>query len=121
LQVLNYGIGGYYEPHCDFSTANNPNAFLPGAGNRLATFILYLTDVEKGGATVFPRIGAAVWPEKGGAAFWYNIRSDGIPDDRTLHGACPVLVGYKWVCNKWFHESGNEFTRPCPLTSNPGQ
>lgn len=33
---------------------------------------------------------------QGGAAFWYNIKSDGKLDDRTLHGACPVLVGYKW-------------------------
>jgi len=44
--------------------ADNPNAFT--TGNRIATFIMYLTDVELGGATAFPRLGAAVWPEKVG-------------------------------------------------------
>ncbi|XP_067938196.1 prolyl 4-hydroxylase subunit alpha-1-like [Watersipora subatra] len=117
LQVLNYGIGGHYEPHCDFARPDNPNVFDHGVGNRIATLILYLTDVEKGGATVFPRLEAAVWPLKGGAAFWYNLDENGALDERTLHGACPVLAGYKWVCNKWFHESGNEFTRPCPASS----
>jgi len=45
--------------------ADNPNVFT--TGNRIATFIMYLTDVELGGATAFPRLGAAVWPEKVGA------------------------------------------------------
>lgn len=31
------------------------------------------------------------------------------------HAACPVIVGSKWVANKWIHEAGNEFTRPCGL------
>ena len=33
----------------------------------------------------------------------------------TRHAACPVLVGVKWVSNKWIHEVGNEFRRPCGL------
>lgn len=33
----------------------------------------------------------------------------------TRHAACPVIVGSKWVANKWIHESGNEFRRPCDL------
>jgi hypothetical protein len=36
-----------------------------------------------------------------------------------LHGfyllACPVLIGNKWVANKWIHERGQEFRRPCSL------
>jgi len=27
--------------------------------------------------------------------------------------ACPVLIGNKWVANKWIHERGQEFRRPC--------
>lgn len=29
------------------------------------------------------------------------------------HSGCPVLVGNKWVANKWLHEFGQEFKRPC--------
>lgn len=29
--------------------------------------------------------------------------------------ACPVIVGSKWVSNKWIHERGQEFIRPCAL------
>ena len=33
----------------------------------------------------------------------------------SYHAACPVLVGAKWVANKWLHEFGQEFKRPCEL------
>ena len=61
------------------------------------TFIfLQLNDVQAGGRTVFPRIGAGVVPVKGSAVFWYNLFESGDPDKLTLHGACPVLYGTKW-------------------------
>ena len=37
---------------------------------------------------------------------------------RTRHAACPVLIGNKWVSNKWTHEFGNEFVRRCDLDKN---
>uniref|UniRef100_A0A8C0FBP9 procollagen-proline 4-dioxygenase n=1 Tax=Bubo bubo TaxID=30461 RepID=A0A8C0FBP9_BUBBB len=115
LQVANYGMGGQYEPHFDFS--RRPfDSTLKSEGNRLATFLNYMSDVEAGGATVFPDFGAAIWPKKGTAVFWYNLFRSGEGDYRTRHAACPVLVGCKWVSNKWFHERGNEFLRPCGRT-----
>ncbi|XP_044136718.1 prolyl 4-hydroxylase subunit alpha-2 isoform X1 [Bufo gargarizans] len=137
LQVANYGMGGQYEPHFDFSrrpfdsnlkTDGNrlatylnykeePDVFKRlGTGNRVATFLNYMSDVQAGGATVFPDFGAAIWPRKGTAVFWYNLFRSGEGDYRTRHAACPVLVGSKWVSNKWFHERGQEFLRPCGLT-----
>uniref|UniRef100_A0A8C2ZPG4 procollagen-proline 4-dioxygenase n=1 Tax=Cyclopterus lumpus TaxID=8103 RepID=A0A8C2ZPG4_CYCLU len=115
LQVANYGVGGQYEPHYDFS--RRPfDSNLKHDGNRLATFLNYMSDVEAGGATVFPDLGAAIWPRKGTAVFWFNLFRSGEGDYRTRHAACPVLVGSKWVSNKWIHERGQEFRRPCGLT-----
>ncbi|XP_014908201.1 prolyl 4-hydroxylase subunit alpha-2 isoform X2 [Poecilia latipinna] len=125
LQVANYGVGGQYEPHFDFSRRpfdislkkEEPDAFKRlGTGNRLATLLNYMSDVEAGGATVFPDFGAAIWPRKGTSVFWYNLFRSGEGDYRTRHAACPVLVGSKWVSNKWIHERGQEFRRPCGLT-----
>ncbi|XP_066305052.1 prolyl 4-hydroxylase subunit alpha-1-like isoform X5 [Branchiostoma lanceolatum] len=95
LQVVNYGMGGHYEPHFDFAR---------------------MSDVEAGGATVFPQVGARLIPEKGAGAFWYNLFRSGEGDMLTRHAACPVLVGSKWVSNKWIHERGQEFRRKCGLS-----
>ncbi|XP_067219699.1 prolyl 4-hydroxylase subunit alpha-1-like isoform X2 [Chanodichthys erythropterus] len=107
LHVQNYGIGGRYEPHYD--AWDNEN-------ERIATFLIYMSDVEIGGATVFPKVGVALQPEKGSAVFWYNLHKNGTLDLKTLHAGCPVLMGNKWVANKWILEYGQVFRRPCSLS-----
>jgi len=113
LQVANYGIGGHYEPHHDY--VQNSDGSLPEGetGDRIATVLFYLSDVDSGGATVFLDIEEVVYPQKGDAVFWYNLDKYGRPDIRTRHAACPVIVGSKWVANKWINERGQEFRRPC--------
>ncbi|XP_072118883.1 prolyl 4-hydroxylase subunit alpha-3 isoform X3 [Mobula birostris] len=53
LQVTNYGIGGHYEPHFDYATSPNSSLYRLKSGNRVATFMIYLSGVEAGGATAF--------------------------------------------------------------------
>ncbi|GFN78299.1 prolyl 4-hydroxylase subunit alpha-1 [Plakobranchus ocellatus] len=116
LQIANYGLGGHYEPHFDFARKEEKDAFKSlGTGNRIATFLNYMSDVEAGGATVFPYLGLKLYPKKGDSAFWYNLYKTGDGIFSTRHAACPVLVGVKWVANKWLHERGQEFKRPCGL------
>ena len=119
LQVVNYGIGGHYEPHYDFARKDERAAFDPNSGNRIATALYYMSDVEAGGATVFTQLGVKLWPKKGSLALWYNLERSGEGAYRTRHAGCPVLTGSKWVSNKWFHERGQEFSRPCSL--NPDE
>ena len=70
---------------------------------------------------MFTRIGAKVRPERGSAAFWYNLLPSGDGDFRTRHAACPVLYGTKWVSNKWIHERDQEFRRPCSLVHDTSE
>jgi prolyl 4-hydroxylase len=63
-----------------------------------------MSEVEAGGATVFPKLNLALWPQKGSAAFWYNLHPNGEGNELTRHAACPVLTGskcgnpYFWNC-----------------------
>ncbi|KAH8271299.1 hypothetical protein KR018_006070 [Drosophila ironensis] len=113
LQVANYGVGGHYEPHWDFF--RDPNHYPAEEGNRIATAIFYLSDVEQGGATAFPFLDFAVKPQKGNVLFWYNLHRSLDMDYRTKHAGCPVLKGSKWIGNVWIHEVTQTFARPCDV------
>ncbi|XP_037042331.1 prolyl 4-hydroxylase subunit alpha-1-like isoform X2 [Bradysia coprophila] len=112
LQTQNYGIGGHYDGHWD-CVMKFDTPFHTYGGNRIATVLFYLSDVEKGGGTVFTYLKLYVAPRKGAAIFWYNMTPSGSCDFKTRHSACPVLLGSKWVANKWIREYSNEVKRPC--------
>ena len=129
-QVANYGIGGVYKPHNDgnweseaeikdFSQVFDNDSMLWAKFRRLATFMVYLSDVDAGGATVFPRLDLTVWPEKGKGVFWFNLDTNGSPDLQSLHGGCPVLKGSKWIANKWIKWQSHFDTSPCILKPYP--
>ncbi|XP_075524913.1 prolyl 4-hydroxylase subunit alpha-2-like isoform X1 [Dermacentor variabilis] len=121
IQYNSYGPGGHYETHHDYLLQGLTEEELEQldqedkeSGDRIATFMFYLSDVSLGGATAFPYAKAAVPPRKGSAAFWYNMRDDGSYDFRTLHGGCSVLHGTKQVANVWIRSNAQMFNRPCP-------
>ncbi|GAB4848428.1 hypothetical protein Ancab_003125 [Ancistrocladus abbreviatus] len=117
LQILHYEVGQKYEPHYDyfvdeFNTRNG--------GQRIATVLMYLSDVEEGGETVFPSAkgnfsdvpywnelsecgkgGLSVRPKMGDALLFWSMKPDATLDPSSLHAGCPVIKGNKWSSTKW--------------------
>lgn len=104
----------WFDPNLYQNDENTLELIGHGARNRLATVFWYLSDVEEGGETVFPRLngmvptsmqdcsqGLKVKPKKGRVIIFYSLLSSGKPDPLSLHGACPVKEGIKWAANKW--------------------
>lgn len=119
MQVLRYKLGEKYEPHYDYFT---DSVNTTRGGNRVATVLLYLTDVAEGGETVFPlakehtkkgshrkdatlsecaKNGIAVKPRKGDALLFFNLRPDAVTDPSSLHGGCAVIKSEEWFATKW--------------------
>jgi prolyl 4-hydroxylase len=106
LQVLCYGPGGSTSPHFDFVLPTNAanQASVARSGQRLSTLLAYLTDVEAGGETVFPRAGWSIQPRRGNAIYFESSNSRGQLDPQSLHAGRPVERGEKWVVTKWMRQ-----------------
>lgn len=111
IQILHYLPGAEYKPHFDYFDPKLPGneRVLQQGGQRIATIVMYLNDVESGGSTVFPEIGLDVLPHKGNACFFAYSSERGELDARTLHGGSPVAAGEKWIATKWIRV--NEYKR----------
>ncbi|XP_057500168.1 probable prolyl 4-hydroxylase 10 [Actinidia eriantha] len=117
LQILHYEVGQRYEPHYDYF---NDEFNTKNGGQRIATVLMYLSDVEEGGETVFPaakgnftyvpwwnelsecgKEGLSVKPKMGDALLFWSMWPDAKLDPSSLHGGCPVIKGNKWSSTKW--------------------
>lgn len=116
FNVLRYEIGQRYASHYD---AFNPKEYGPQRSQRVASFLLYLSDVEEGGETMFPYedglnmnsgydfekcIGLKVKPRQGDGLLFYSTMVNSTIDPMSLHGSCPVIKGEKWVATKWLRD-----------------
>ncbi|MBA0745722.1 hypothetical protein Gogos_008286 [Gossypium gossypioides] len=102
LQVLHYEVEQKYDAHFDYflDEINTKNG-----GQRMGTVLMYLSDVEEGGETIFPaakgnvsavpwwnelsecgKKGLAVKPKMGDALLFWSMRPDATLDPSSLHG-----------------------------------
>jgi prolyl 4-hydroxylase len=106
IQVLHYGIGGEYKAHFDYfdSSKKGSRQQILHGGNRVATLIMYLNEVEIGGETVFPKVKFSVVPKKGAAVYFEDVSKEGQAEPLSLHAGAPVVAGEKWIATKWVRE-----------------
>jgi len=106
MQGQRYAPGQQFRAHCDWFSEDQPYwpAMQQCGGQRTWTTMIYLNDVEEGGATWFPLAGLRVNPKRGLLLAWNNMNPDGSPNDNTLHEGVAVMKGTKYIVTKWFRE-----------------
>ncbi len=107
VHVTRYLSGELYGPHLDAPDCV-PADWV--GGNRVATVIVYLNDVEVGGGTSFPLVGGGttVVPRAGRAVMFRPTGPDRVPDPRLVHEALPPLGCEKWVAQLWARERATD-------------
>ena len=106
LQGQRYDVGQEFKPHCDYFNPGGQDweKYCSVAGQRSWTFMIYLNDVDAGGATRFKVINKTFQPEAGKLVCWNNRRPDGRENPNTLHHGMKVRKGLKYVLTKWYRE-----------------
>ncbi|MEO0464808.1 MAG: 2OG-Fe(II) oxygenase [Pseudomonadota bacterium] len=106
LQGQRYAVGQEFKAHTDYFTPGGPDweQYCAVSGQRTWTFMIYLNDVEAGGATRFKAVGKTFHPEEGKLVCWNNRREDGRENPQTLHHGMKVRKGVKYVITKWYRE-----------------
>ena len=106
LQGQRYEVGQEFKAHTDYFEPGSADyeKYCAGPGQRTWTFMIYLNEVEAGGATRFRVIDKLIQPERGKLIAWNNRRADGSPNAATLHHAMKVRKGSKYVITQWYRE-----------------
>mmetsp|Transcript_19410 Transcript_19410/g.29294 ORF Transcript_19410/g.29294 Transcript_19410/m.29294 type:complete len:403 (-) Transcript_19410:32-1240(-) len=129
-QLVRYRTGEEFSWHYD----EIPSAQLSNGGQRLATLLVYLNDLDKdrGGGTVFRDLKSpfnesnkrkkkgsskgngnqlTVRPKSGTALVFFPAFKDGKPDPRTLHKG-EVALDTKMIAQLWIHEKEYQASVP---------
>ena len=106
LQGQRYDVGQEFKPHCDYFNPGGAdwNRYCSVAGQRTWTFMIYLNEVEAGGATRVKALGKTFQPEVGKLLCWNNRRPDQRENPNTIHHGMKVRRGRKYVITKWYRE-----------------
>mmetsp|Transcript_21817 Transcript_21817/g.68435 ORF Transcript_21817/g.68435 Transcript_21817/m.68435 type:complete len:237 (-) Transcript_21817:169-879(-) len=101
--------GDQYRAHCDGECNGGPWR----EGKRIATGLVYCETADRGGDTLFTRVGLKVVPKPGQLLFFgYKLRDKGSPtgwaaamdNGVTEHSGCPLREGRKWIATMWYRE-----------------
>ena len=104
-QIVRYQTGQEFSWHCD----EVPPPQLANGGQRLATLLVYLNTVDKGGGTIFRDLKGpdgnmlGMQPKQGSALLFFPAFRDGKTDDRTLHKG-EMAANEKRIVQMWIHE-----------------
>jgi prolyl 4-hydroxylase len=104
IQGQRYLPGQEFRHHCDWFRTDGdywPREQATG-GQRSWTAMVYLNEVEEGGATAFHYLDMAIPPRRGAILLWNNATPEGEPNLMTMHAGTPPLRGTKYVITKWY-------------------
>jgi prolyl 4-hydroxylase len=114
-QVIHYNESEEYKYHYDAYDITEKEKYEKfcggekGRGNRLRTVLVYLNDVEEGGATGFDLLDGRdeplkVQPKMGRMVVFTNVNDDGTLNKKSRHAGLPIIKGEKWAFNLWLRE-----------------
>src|SRR5690606_41544266 len=118
-------VGAEYQAHHDYFHLDQPGqaVLLQLGGQRVASLVVYLNDVEAGGETTFPLCGLAVAPRKGSAVYFAYTDAQSRTDPLSFHAGAPVQRGEKWIVTRWMRERDGPWSRfptaPPPAPRSP--
>jgi prolyl 4-hydroxylase len=98
-QATDYPLGGNFYYHMDSGYWDAHYA-----GDRIYTFLLYLTTPEKGGGTDFRALGRSVEAKAGRLVIWNNLFANGDSNHRMIHSGMPLLKGKKTTLVTWLRQ-----------------
>lgn len=104
IQGQRYLPGQQFQDHTDWFPHNTPywEAEKDRGGQRCYTAMIFLNEVEEGGATTFGRLNMAIQPKPGVLLAWNNADENGVPNPWTVHAGSPVVRGEKYIVTKWY-------------------
>ena len=103
IGVVLYPKGGIYDYHFD----TDEEMLTEPGGSRLSTCVVYLNNVEKGGATKIFTSGVSVIPNPGSMLYFENVHK-GVDEKTSLHSGETILKGEKWILTMWERERNHK-------------
>lgn len=95
-QATTYPRGGTFYYHLDAGYWDGHHA-----GDRILTFLLYLTTPRAGGGTHFRALDVLVPAKAGRLLVWDNLFPDGTCNHRMIHSSVPLDAGEKTTLISW--------------------